>query len=141
MRQESEPVYYPYSFGLDLDEPMIGCHCEMQEACNNHEWFHYRWGIHKRISLKYSYAVKCAKTNGSATCKMVTSIVSVKKIDRMKTHWLNAQPKESVSIVGYTMLHVWIWMKCMYQIYGFAPLHAIMNQQAEVRDGGERKCQ
>ena len=53
----------------------------------------------------------------------------------------NTQPKESVSIVGYTILHVWIWMKCMYKIYGFAPLHAIMNQQVEVRDGGERKCQ
>ena len=63
------------------------------------------------------------------------SILSVKKIDRMKTHWLNVQPKESVSIVGYTMLHVWIKMKCMYQIYGFVLLHAIMNQQAEVRVG------
>ena len=46
MRQESEPVSYPYCCGLDLDEPMIGC--EMREACDNHEWFHYRCrGIHE----------------------------------------------------------------------------------------------
>ena len=75
MWQESEPVSYPYCCGLDLDEPMIGC--EMQEACDNHEWFHYCRGIYEENIPEIFLCSKCAKTNGSATCKMVTS----KKID------------------------------------------------------------
>ena len=67
MRQESEPVSYPYCYGLDLDEPMIGC--EMREACDNHGSTMVVGEFMKKISLKYCYSVKCAKTNGSALAR------------------------------------------------------------------------